>query len=102
MLLLFLFLSNFAYADNRYNEAIKTATIAAVKQSGLEADFLKVNSTRNKKAANWARENGLDIPLTVATFVVPVVYKKQIRFKTDNVSIDIRSTKLSAEWRIEF
>lgn len=100
--LLFLFiLPQNSFAD-KYDHAIKTATTAAAKQSGLESDFLKLRAATNKEVTKWARKNGLEIPLTVISFVAPVVYKKQMRFKTGDFTFKGTSSKVTLDWQFQF
>lgn len=101
---LLLFISTLAYgADTtKYNTAIKTAAHAAAKQSGLEADFLKVRDASNKSVNKWVRNKGLQVPFTVVSFVAPIVYKKQIRIHTGDFTFKARQNKITLDWQVQF
>jgi hypothetical protein len=94
-------LSQDCLAD-KYNHAIKTTANAVAKQTGLEADFFKARSAANTKVVKWARKNGLETPLAVVSFVVPIVYKKQLRFRTGDFTFKGTSNKMSLDWQIQF
>jgi hypothetical protein len=100
-MLLFLFLSTMSYAG-QYDQAIKTTLTAVAKQTGLEADFLKVRSASNKAIVKWARDNGVETPLTVVSFIAPVVYRRQIRIRTGDFTFKANDSKVDLNWQIQF
>ena len=102
-LLMFLF-SNISHAElnSKYKEAVKVSTNAALKQSGLEGDFFTVRKATEKAAKKWARENHLEIPLTVISFVAPVVYKQKLKVKSGDFTFNLTTDKLAVDWAFSF
>ena len=86
----------------QYDQAIKTSILAAAKQSGLEADFLKVRNASNKALVKWARKNGLDVPLTVISFTAPVIIRQQIKLRTGDFTFKCDRNKVNLDWQIQF
>lgn len=91
-----------AEANSKYKEAIKTATRAALKQSGLEADFIKVRKTTETKAQTWVRENDLETPASVVTFVVPIIYKEKVRVRSGDFIFEGDKSKLLLKFDLQF
>lgn len=92
-----------AYAQRpNYTEALKTSANAALKQSGLEADFFKVKSAANTRAKKFIKYNGLETPAAVIGFMVPVLYKKRVRVKTGDFIFTGTNNGVNATWTLQF
>jgi hypothetical protein len=88
--------------DAQYKEAIKVATDAVLKQSGLETDWLKVRSASENKAKKIVRQAGLEKPAAVITFIVPMVIKHRVRIKTGDFTINGSNNKGEIKWQIQW
>lgn len=93
-------LTAFAGDTAKYKEAIKVATDAALKQSGLETDWFKVRSASETKAKKTVRKLGLEKPAAVAAFVIPVVVKQKVRLKSGDFTF--QSDKKTTEFKWQF
>jgi len=103
MLLIYLLLTlSNTLAASKYDQAIRTATDAAFKQSGYEADFSKVKDASKRIVMKWATDNGLKTTVAAIGFIIPVAYNKKIRFRTGNVVFRGEKNKAEATWTIQF
>lgn len=102
LVVLVLFLCPTNLLASRYDAAIKVASEAAFKQSGLESSFIQVKSTSNDKLKKFAHNNGLAVPATVIAYVVPIVYKKRIQFRMGNVKFKGTTGQSELTWTIQF
>lgn len=101
-LLITLLILSQAEANSKYKEAIKTATRAALKQSGLEAGFIKVRKTTETSAKKWVRENDLETPASVVTFVVPIIYKEKVHVRSGDFTFEGNKSKLLLKFELQF
>ena len=103
---LFLLLSQLAFADSfdnpQYGPAKKAILEGTLKQSGLEADFIKIKGASEGKMHVWLQKNGLEEASAVIGFGYNTLVKKQIRLKTGNVILNITDSKSEVTWRIQF
>lgn len=102
MLLIYMFLTVTSFAGSKYDAAIRTATDAAFKQSGYEADFNRVKEASRQRLLKWAKDNSLASTAAVIGFVAPIVYYKKIRVRTGNVVFKGEATKVEAAWTLQF
>lgn len=102
LLLITLLLSVTTNASGQYKEAIKVATDAALKQSGLETDWFKVRSAGETKAKKTVRKLGLEKPAAAAAFIIPVVIKQRIRIRTGDFTINGGNNKAEVKWQIQW
>lgn len=86
----------------KYKEAIKVATDAALKQSGLETDWLKVRSASETKAKKIVRQAGLEKPAAVVVFLAPAILKQRMRIKTGDFTINGGNNKAEIKWQIQW
>ena len=101
-LLLTILLSTPALADHDYKPAIKSATEAALIQSGLEADFFKVQTALLNKANKWVYKNGLTNVVAVGSAVVPVLLYKKVRVRTGKFIFEGRPNKVEGLFQLQF
>lgn len=88
--------------NSQYKSAIRTATEAAAKQSGWEADFGRVRQKTTDKAKLFAKEHGLHQVAAVVAFAAPVVTKQRIRVRSGNFLITGTNNKAEILWTIGF
>jgi hypothetical protein len=88
--------------DAQYKEAIKVATDAALKQSGIETDWLKIRSASENKAKKIVREAGLEKPAAVITFMAPMIIKQRVRIRTGDFTINGSNNKGEIKWQIQW
>lgn len=100
-LLVYITVNTYPY-DVKYNDAVKTATEASYKQSGAEADFLRVKNSATDKSNIWLRNNGLAPIASVGAAVVPVILYRKIRVKERNIIFEGYKDKVSATWTLQF
>lgn len=100
--LLFLFNISQVQASDKYKEAIHTASEAALKQSGLESDFIKITKASEKETKLWMRKQGLEPVATLLMFAVPIVYNKKVRLKSGNIILIGSEHKVEATWTLQF
>lgn len=102
LLVLTLYGYNIGSNNAQYKPAIRTASEAAAKQSGLEADFGRIRQRSTDKAKLFAKDNGLQEVATVISFAAPVVIKQKVRVRTGNFLFTGTNSKAELLWTIGF
>lgn len=102
-LFLLIFITSNTYPfPSKYNTAVSTSRDAAYKQSGTEADFLKIQNAGQDNANKWIRSNGLQPVAAVGGAVVPVLLYKKVRAKEGNFILEGVKNKAILTWTIRW
>lgn len=88
--------------NSQYKPAIRTATEAAAKQSGLETDFGRIKQKSTDKAKLFAKDNGLQGVVMVGSFVAPVLIKQRTRIRSGNFLFIGTNNKAELLWTVGF
>ncbi len=102
LLVLSLYGASLNTKNSEYKPAVRTASEAAAKQTGIEADFGRIKQRSTDKAKLFAKDNGLQEAATVISFAAPVIIKKKIRVRTGNFLIQGSNSKAELLWTIGF
>ena len=103
LLFLLLLLAPSANAtDTDYGPAIKAATDAAYKQSGLQGKFLTVKQASETKANTWLKLNGLAPIASVVGIAAPIIYYKKAVFHTGDFSFEFTKDTASSLFSLQF
>ena len=102
LLILFLTLMPSYAVAGKYDEAVKYATTAALRQSGLEADYLKARGVAKTKVVKFVQENRLETPFTVISVAAPILLKKQIKVRTKGFVFKGNESEVSLTWQLGF
>lgn len=101
LLLLLLPLNSFAI-DDKYDKAVSVTIPAILKQSGVEADFLRVQHVAGSKVSKWFKDNGLSTVATVGSVVLPILYYKAFRATSGDFTIEGKRDKVQLIFQVQF
>lgn len=100
-----LFITSLAWADDntpKYREAGRVAAEAALKQSSIEEDFLKIKSAAEGKGRKYLREKGLEPVAAFVGFTYTTVIKRKLRGKSGNLILEVEEDKSELTWGFQF
>lgn len=106
--LVVLFLSQLSYSESdsvrnlKYEQAGRIAVQAALKQSGLEREFLNIQEVATTRVTEWFRINHLGTVVSITSAVVPVIVNKRVQFHTGDFSFSGTSDKKELNFIIGF
>lgn len=103
LIIIFSLYANAGELDNpKYNKAINVSIDAAMIQSGLKPDLLKIQRSLETKATKFLRDNGLATVATVGAVLIPIVYYQKVRIPSGNFLLEGKKDSISLTYTLQF
>ena len=94
--------TTFITVDSKYEQAVKTSSVAIYKQIGLEAKVNQAQSAIQDKGNNWIKLNNLAPIASAIGTAVPIILTKKIQVNTKNFVITGTIDKKEVDWKFSF
>lgn len=102
-MLLALLLPLYALAfEDKYDLAVDTSIKAALKQSGVEANFLNIQHAAETRVTKWLNQNGMSGVATAGSIIIPIVYYKQVRVHTGDFTLTGTKDKVELVFQFQW